>query len=365
MTPRHITLILPSLRGGGAERVAVNLAHGFVERGIRVQMVLLERDENRHYDVDERVEVIGLGHGRALSALFDLRVYFRDNQPDAVISFLNQTNLVVLLAHWLAGSRVPVIATVHSGLDRAKRESRKDAVIVLLFRFVIGRAARMVGVSKGVTASIRDCLGTDNVETIYNPVIMPDLPVKMQATLNHPWFTDNEGSVIVAAGRLQVVKGFDVLIRAFAQLRETHPARLMILGEGPLRGELEALVDSLGIQDVVQMPGFVGNPYAYFARADAFALSSRHEGLPTVLIEAMACGCPVVATDAPGGSREILDGGKYGPLVPVEDAGALAQALVGTLANPLPAGMLKTRADDFSIKNSVDHYLRIIEEAKG
>lgn len=361
MTPGQITLILPSLHGGGAERVAVNLAEGFVQRGIQVQMILLEGHGAQQYVVHESVDIVAFGHARALGALFDLRAYLQKNKPDAIISFLNQANLVVLLAHWLANSQIPVIATVHSGIDNAIQESFKDRAIILLSRLFAGRAKQFVGVSQGTSESIRRHLHKQHVTTVYNPVVTPDLIEETNAAPPHPWLVQQDTPVVVTAGRLASVKGFDILIRAIAVIRETISVRLLILGEGPLRSELESLVEALGLQDAVLLPGFVENPYSYFVHADLFALSSRYEGLGNALIEAMACGCPVVSTDCPSGPREILQDGTYGRLVPVDDAAALASAIVDTLSAPPDIDVLRTRADDFSLEKSIDGYLRVIE----
>jgi glycosyltransferase involved in cell wall biosynthesis len=166
--------------------------------------------------------------------------------------------------------------------------------------------------------------------------------------------------VLVAVGRLHEQKDFQTLLRAFALVRARRSARLIILGEGPERPALEAGVAKLGLTEDVDLPGFVPNPYAFMAGASQFVLSSRYEGLPTVLIEAMACGCPVVSTDCPSGPGEILDNGKYGRLVPVGDAAALAEAMEATLDAPPPAAELKARADLFHIDRVIDSYRRLL-----
>ena len=145
------------------------------------------------------------------------------------------------------------------------------------------------------------------------------------------------------------------------RVREKREARLVLLGEGRLREELEELARHLGIHEDVGMPGFVDNPFRYMARSAALALSSEYEGLPGVLIQAMACGCPVVSTNCPGGSEEVLDSGRFGQLVNVGDADALASALASTLSTPLDRDVLIRRAEEFSVEQAVDNYLALID----
>jgi len=194
---------------------------------------------------------------------------------------------------------------------------------------------------------------------IYNPVVSPELYEKADAPLEHPWFRSNQPPVILGVGRHYPQKGFDTLLRAFARVRQETPARLVILGEGPERPNLERLASELGVAADVDMPGFDPNPFRYMKRAGVFVLSSRYEGLPNVLIQAMACGCPVVSTDCPNGPAEILDGGRYGALVPVDDVEAMARAIVRALLGqvaPAPADWL----EQFRVEVVAEQYLRVM-----
>jgi glycosyltransferase involved in cell wall biosynthesis len=175
-----------------------------------------------------------------------------------------------------------------------------------------------------------------HIQVIYNPIVTPDLQAKAKAPLEHPWFRSGEPPVILAAGRLTAQKDYSMLIRAFARVRQVRPARLMILGEGEDRPILEELARQLGVEQDVSLPGFVMNPYPYMAHAALFVLSSRWEGLPTVLVEALYCGAPLIATDCPSGPREILRDGQYGQLVPVGDDIFLARAIETTLDSSTP-----------------------------
>jgi len=231
-----------------------------------------------------------------------------------------------------------------------------------VIRCVYPWADAIVAVSNGVADDLSLTAGIprERITTIYNPVVMPELHEKARAALNHPWFAPGTPPVLLGAGRLVAQKDFTTLIKAFARVRAVRPARLMILGEGEQRGSLEGLARELGVSADVTLPGFVLNPFPYMARASVFVLSSAWEGLPGVLIQALACGCPVVSTDCPSGPVEILENGKYGPLVPVGDDEVLAQAILSVL-NTLPdRDRLRAQAAMFSMARAADQYLKVL-----
>ena len=200
----------------------------------------------------------------------------------------------------------------------------------------------------------------ERITAIDNPVITGTQHDKMCATLDHPWFAPGSPPVLLSVGRLARQKDFPTLLNAFARVRDTFPVRLLILGEGRQRARLEALVLSLGIAGDVAFPGFTMNPFPYMSQAAAFVLSSAWEGAPGALIEAMACGCPVVSTDCPSGPAEILADGQYGPLVPVGDDRALADAIVTVLEKRPDPERLQTRASMFSVERVADRYLDVM-----
>ena len=199
-----------------------------------------------------------------------------------------------------------------------------------------------------------------HISVAHNPVITPRLLALAETPLEHPWFVEHETPVILGAGRLTRQKDFHTLIRAFAQAREVRPCRLIILGDGGQRDELLALATELGVAEDVDLPGFAANPYAWMRAADLFVLSSRWEGSPNVLTEAMACGTPVVSTDCPSGPRETLQDGRFGPLVAVGDDKGLGQAILDTLAAPPAAEAMRAAVADFAVARSADEYLDIL-----
>lgn len=359
-----IALFMPDLSGGGAERMMVNLARGFVDRGAEVDMVLIRREGAYLSLVPASVRIVNLGAGRTIRSITALAGYLQRERPAALLSTFVNVNLAALLARRLA--RVPVRVVVResntASLKRAFHDRPLMRMTDRLQRWVYRWADGIVAVSQGVGDDMVHNIGVpaDRMQVINNPVVTPELLGLASEPAGHPWFVPGEPPVILGVGRLTAQKDFPTLIRAFAKVRQQRPARLVILGEGEDRPVLERLHADLGLHGDVDLPGFAPNPYAFMARAGAFVLSSRWEGSPNVLVEAMACGTPVVATDCPSGPAEILDRGQFGGLVPVRDPDALAEAIVQTLEAPLAAECLQRRASDFTVERSADQYLRVL-----
>jgi len=282
--------------------------------------------------------------------------YIRQEKPDIILPSLPKAKVSTMLARYLVDNPPPIVPTIH-GIVRRDRKCRR-----LRYKTLFPNAAQIVTVSKGVADSVSAQLGLpkEKVTTIYNPVISPEIDKLKTQNPEHPWFVDDGPPVILGVGRLLSQKDFPTLIRAFARVSERRPCRLIILGEGELRGQLEALVVELSLQNKVALPGWSDNPYSAMSRASLFVLSSNYEGLPGALIQALACGCSCVSTDCPSGPAEILQGGTIGPLVTVGDHAALADAMLCTLNNPPDKQKLLDRAAFFSTENSVDRYEALI-----
>lgn len=327
----RLAFYLPSLAGGGAQRVFLHLAKGFVDRGYEVHLVLARAEGPYLPQIPKEVRVVDLRAPRVLASLLGLVRYLRREKPFAMLSALDHANAVAIAARSIARVPTRIIVTVHSTPSQVVANARTlpARLLPLWTRPIYRRASAVVGVSQGVANELVHYIGVpeQKVQVVYNPIITPDLFRKAQEPLDHPWFREGEPPVVLGVGRLTKPKDFPTLIRAFALVRRQRPTRLMILGEGEERPALESLVRELGLEADVALPGFVQNPYAYMKRAGVFVLSSRWEGLPTVLIEALALGTPVVATNCPSGPAEVLKGGQIGALVEVGDVGALAGAI--------------------------------------
>jgi glycosyltransferase involved in cell wall biosynthesis len=366
-TSRPIAFFLPSVRLGGAQRVVVNLVQGITRRGLPVDLVLAEATGVFLDQLPREARVVDLRSRRISRSIGPLIRYLRREQPRVLVSSLTHANLIALWASRLAGRATPVVVTVHNTMSQAATERIGWAVRLepFLMRTFYPWARRIVAVSGGAADDLAPTLGLprEQISVIYNPVITPELLAVSRQRPDHPWFEAGQPPVILGAGRFTRQKDFPTLIRAFGQVRRQLPARLIILGEGDGRASLEALITELGLGDDVALPGFKENAMAYMARSAVFVLSSAWEGLPTVLIEALAAGTRVVSTDCPSGPREILQDGRLGALVPVGDQEALAAALLATLKCP-PGRAPHEALEPFTLDAAVDNYLRVIESAQ-
>ena len=367
MSRDPIAFFLPSLSGGGAERVMVNLAHAMTGRGLVVDLVVGTSQGELSGQLPTAVRLVDLRVPRVLRSLAPLTAYLRRERPRMLISSMGHANVISLWAGKLAGRGTRVVVTVHNTMSQSTGERGRVAAWLWprMLRTFYPWAHYVVVVSEGAADDLAKMAGLprERVRVIYNPVITPAMLAQARKPLDHPWFRSGQPPVILGAGRLTQQKDFATLIRAFAGLRRHREARLMILGEGEERRSLEALVIELGLADNVALPGFRDCAAAYMAHSALFVLSSAWEGLPTVLIEALAAGTRVVSTDCPSGPREILQEGRLGTLVPVGDAGALTQAMLETLAEPrreLPPEALAP----FTPDAAVDNYLSLIESAR-
>ena len=366
----HLAIFMPSFDNGGVEHMLVNLARGLGERATTVDFLC--GDPNGEY-LDR------LGEGCRLIPIPDTRPdavtrwtadYLADTAPDLLLVGKPETMPAAAKARRLSGW--PGVLALRAATTESARLSGRGA----LRRFRgLHRARRwyrmadhIVANSEGVADDVVTLAGLERaaVTVIRNPVVTPEIENRAAEPVDHPWLGEAaEVPVILGAGRFGRAKDFETLIRAFALLRATRPARLMLLGRGRLEEALRRLARELGVADDIAFPGFVNNPYPYMARARVFALSSRWEGSPNVLAEALAVGTPVVATDCRSGPREILRSGRFGPLVPVGDPGALAEALARTLDAPTDAATLREAVADYTLDASSDAYLAWMNRIAG
>jgi len=395
----RIAVLLPSLEGGGAERSMLNLVKAFMARGRSVDLVLYQAKGAYLGEIPDGATMIELQatggvQARWIAALTNIRDFFallrpvllakknapeiarlrslqhymKKRRPDVILSALPYANLVAVWAKQASAFRMPVIVSERNALSTycaAPSNYRKWRWRYLpeLVRRTYPKADAVVAVSNHVANELTTAVGLkhQNVTTIYNPVTDDTLRANAKKALEHAWFTPGAAPVILGVGRLTEQKDFSTLMLAFANVRAKRAARLVILGEGRLREDLATLANELCIQADVDMPGFVENPFQYMARASVLVLSSQYEGLPGVLIQAMACGCPVVSTDCPGGSAEILANGEYGALVAVGDADGMTKAVLAELDNPTARDILLRRAQDFSVERAADNYLKLLD----
>jgi glycosyltransferase involved in cell wall biosynthesis len=328
-----IAFFLPDLRVGGAEHMMAVLASSFAKRGLDVDFVLV-RAQGKYLEIlDSTIKVFDLDSKSTYWCLPRLVRYIRAQKPTVLLSALDLTNIFGIIASVISNQRHSIFIRLDNTQSMINRTKIKKFIEKLLIRVFYPRAEKIIAVSRAVAEDFKFYQPhlSEKVITIYNPILRKDIQLKAAQSIHHVWFENHQKPVILGVGRLNEQKNFEMLIKAFAKIAPVIPSRLLILGEGPQRNQLEKLINELGIGFEVDLPGIVDNPYPFFANADLFVLSSNYEGLPTVLVEALACNCPVVSTDCPSGPREILDNGKYGKLVPVGDEDALAQAMISSL----------------------------------
>jgi glycosyltransferase involved in cell wall biosynthesis len=368
---RAIALFASFSGSGGVERMLVALMQGFVEQGRRVDLLLAGSDSPHLARLPEAVRRIDLGTRHTLAAALPLARYLRRERPPALLAAKDRAGRAAVIARALAGTDTRIVLRLGTNLSAAmaERSALDRALRYAPIRRLYPHIDHIVAVSEGVAADTADIarLPRSRISVIRNPVITPALFEDASIPCPDPWLAEPRGlravPVIVAAGRFQRQKDFPTLLRALALLRRTRDCRLLLLGDGGGRPRLLGLIDELGLGGAVRLPGFQPHLAAYLARADLFVLSSAWEGSPNVLTEALALGTPAVSTDCPSGPREILDCGRVGPLVPVGDAAALAEAMAATLAAPPPAAQLTQAVAEYDRAISAARYLALLDAA--
>lgn len=360
------------LHNGGVDRVVFNLAEEFLRRGIRCS-ILVDID-NPHSPFRALIPP-GVGYDvldarGPLARLFKLRRYMREHRPTALMcTSFGFPNLYAVVVRWIAGMPFRLMLTEHCfpSVDRAgPRPWQSRYWFFPLAHYLYPFADRIVAVSKGTALDLAKVIRIDpkSIACIYNPIVNDAMIAQSQEPVDHPWFAGGGCPVIIAVGRMEPQKNFSLLIRAFARVRAQMPARLVILGDGGERDMLAALVAQMGLQDDVALLGFVPNPHAYVAKATLMVLSSDFESLANVVIEAMAVGTPVVATDCPSGPAEALNRGQCGTLVPVGDLEGMSAAMLDVLREK-PAPVARSWLDQFSTRQVADRYLALLAPDAG
>jgi glycosyltransferase involved in cell wall biosynthesis len=356
-----VTIFLHNLSIGGAERVMLQVARGYAEAGVKVDLVLAQKKGELLPEVPPGARVVDLGANNMLESFLAFANYLKEEKPQVVLSTFEVTSFIALLARKLTRSTARIIVRISVAISRHKRAFHKKIIeryaISLLYPWADGIIAVSQGVADDLVAHAG--IGMDRIKVIYNPVVSDQLLADAHGNVDHPFFAQDQIPVVLGVGRLTEQKDFNTLIDAFSIVNKKRPVRLIILGEGVERPSLENSIQMLGLKDVAELPGMVINPFTYMRRASVFVLSSRWEGLPGTLIQALACGCPVVSTDCVSGPSEILMGGKYGHLVPVGDPAAMADAiediLDGKARKPPPDWL-----EQFTVRSAFGSYKNVI-----
>jgi glycosyltransferase involved in cell wall biosynthesis len=365
-TVPQVGFLIQDLEYGGVERCFLNLARGFVSHGVGARLYTVSDRPGALRKLDPRVKLIRLRAFSRRQRVWELATELTHLPPRFLLAAKDEDCDLALEVRSHTRPVIPValVASLNftAELDGRGANPWQRWRRYRLLRSLYGRADRIFCVSRGVAQDLARILACDPTafEVLPNPVVTPELADRSAQPLGHPWFAPGQPPVVLGVGRLSRIKNFSLLVRAFARVRGETALRLMVLGEGKQRGELERLAARLKVKEDLALPGHVENPYGYMHKASLFVLSSLWEGFGNVVVEALACGTPVVATDCPSGPAEILEDGRYGLLVPNNDELALAAAMLQCLRSPLPKAMFKEAVRPYTLENSSRAYLRAL-----
>jgi glycosyltransferase involved in cell wall biosynthesis len=376
--PRRAAILVSARQIASRERVFLATAELLAQRDWQVTVLAAQPGAELRANVRPPLQLFDVDPARAWGLPIRLphvcRLYasapavakfLAETQPDVLLATSIPPNLVALVARLLSRQNTRVVIRQsnvvrtrgHSAYIGVARRPR-DWLMPLLYP----KADAIIAVSHGVAENLKTLAVVEpsRIHVVPNAVAVDEVTRRAREPTFHPWLRPGGPSVVVAVGRLVRKKDYPTLLRAFARVRRQLAARLIVLGEGPERHRLERVIAQLGIADCVDLLGHVSNPFAFMAHASLLALSSRSEGMPSALIEALACGCPVVSTDCPSGPAEILDGGRFGKLVPVGNESRLADAILQTLLVPPDRPLLMARAADFALERAAERYVEIL-----
>lgn len=362
----HIAFVLPDLKGGGAQKMIINLANEFAAQGNHVDLVLFNQDGIYKNRIHDKVHIRDFKKHRSLLAAGPLSRYIHTYKPDVMVSALFHVNLVTIIARAMSKhkkSKVIVTERNHLSLRLSDMSFVQALFFKLMVRFLYPMADKVVGISDGVCDDLRKIIKPEDkkfVETIYNPVVTEDFDRLITHDLPSI-FPKDTSLKLITSGRLVKQKDYPTLLKALSLYKqENEAAHLVVLGEGPLKQEIVDLSKKLGVNDNVSFLGFVDNPLACMKQADAFVMSSAWEGFCNVIVEALYCGLPVVSTDCPSGPSEILEKGKYGQLVDVGDAEGFSKAL-GNISNDNKQER-QDRSMDFTVNHIAKKFKKVFRD---
>ena len=346
----------------GVPLAQIRLAKALYRRGYKVEFIIGYIPSDIMAPEIEGVKVVNLNQPRTYKLLLPIMSFLRKTHPDVVFTAEDHLNAIVTLAVILTGSKTKISASsrvtpydTYSNTTFSKRWILKQLNILLR-----KRVDALVCVSKDMVKQYEAIFGPTKYQCIYNVICDSNTQQRMLEHVDDPWLNDRSIPNVITAGRLAPEKGFPDLINAIKILLRSIQVRLVILGDGPLREELEGLIHKNVLAESVKLLGFQDNPLKYFSKAQVFVLSSYVEGLPNVLIEAMACGCTPVATDCPTGPREVLKDGMYGYLVPVRDPEAMACAIQKALEQPMPSEQISEAIKPFTEEQVIQKHQSVL-----
>lgn len=333
--------------------------------GFKVDLVGTKVQKSTWKHAPKSIRVVSLESGTSASAIRPLANYLKKERPDYLLPSGAPLHIVSAVAKAISRSKVKVYTRTHIEMTEYMKERGflNRQILRFLLRLTRSAADGHLAASRGAADDLARVIGLppDRVSVLYNPPIDDDLLSLSYRDVIHPWINDRSAPVLVSVARLVEQKGLDTLIEALKLVRERREVRLIILGEGQLRSVLTRQAVELGVQDIVDFHGHVDNPFAFMRKANLFVLSANYEGFANVVAEALACGCPVVSTDAPSGPREILADGEFGTLVPIKEPIALSAAIIASLDTPHEKQRLIERGMSFHVERVTSDLVRLLK----
>lgn len=362
MNNKKISFFLATSGHSGVDRAMRNLLPALVERGYNVDLIRVQGHGPQLAGPLKGITIFETSSSHVYGSFYFLLKYLKRNKPKALFADKDRLNRTALLAALCARSSTRVVVSLGTtvSMNLAERSFLERLIQKFSIAYLYPFAYKFIVNSHGVAQDIQNYLRKNigNLEVVPRPLVSKEMIERKEPLPNHQWFLSKHAPIILGVGELSYRKDFATLIRAFAQVRKHKDCRLVILGEGKRRAALEQLSYQLGIRTHIDFLGYISDPYPYIFHADLLALSSLWEGLPVVLVEALALGTPVVSTACPSGPQEVLQNGKYGKLVPVGNHEKLAQAIVDTLKNPFPSSFLQQAIIPYTVENSTAAYLK-------
>ncbi|MGY3313445.1 glycosyltransferase involved in cell wall biosynthesis [Peribacillus simplex] len=352
---RKVAFIIPSLRGGGAERVIINIIRNLDYKQFDISLILLKKEGPYINLLPENIKVVDLDTLRVRKSIIPLIKAINAIKPDAILSTMGHLNLAILAIRFLLKGNPKII--IREANTPSKNITKKERFFSFLYKHLYPKSDLIIAQCKDMKNDIIDFFKVEEkkIQYIYNPLDIEKIRDSREG--GNPY---QEKMVnLLSVGRLSQQKGFDVLINAFKIVKEKIPnAHLTILGEGSLKDELQDLAEKIGVLDEISFVGFKNNPYPYYYYADTYILSSRWEGFPNSLLEALACETKVVATDCKSGPREIIGDNEYGILVKEGDYIALAEGIIKSING---INKSKNRAANFTIEKIIKEYENVLK----
>lgn len=358
-----ITIMFQSFHSGGVEQILINIANELCNYH-EITVVTMNAEGELKTSLSESIRIVDFKKKKAIKTIGPLIKYIKSNKPDIILSAKHFINIAVLISNMMLSKKIKVIATVHGQLGT----NIKDIMMKLFIKTIYPLSDCIICVSNGVAEEMSTIINdrySEKIKVIYNPVIDKQFIYKVNESNSIELEKPSNEKWIVSIGRISKEKNLELLIKSFNKIPDKENTKLIIIGDGPEKENIENLVFKLGLEKEVIFKGYQKNPYIYLKNADVFVLSSDREGLPTVLIEALFFKVHIVSTDCKSGPREILSNGKYGKLVPVNDSDKLAVAIDEQLNSKIKNGFDQKILEPFTLDTVMKSYRRIIKEMGG